>query len=99
MTVVGDEWEVTPQLDSAGQLASALVGAADCFGGLLINGEHGCITAVGWPQANGPARPTLAWQMALTRLGADREPWQWPISPRSRRCWRQNNPLPCSQSA
>jgi hypothetical protein len=47
MTVVGDEWEVAPQLDSAGQLAAALVGAADCFGGLLINGEHGCITAVG----------------------------------------------------
>jgi hypothetical protein len=39
--VVIDERVMSPQLDCAGQLAPAFIGASDRFSRLFVNGKHG----------------------------------------------------------
>ena len=68
MSIVGQQREVSSQLDNAGQLAAVIDGAADRFGGGFIDREHALILST--PTAT----DTLRRAKAGSALGAARTP-------------------------
>src|SRR4051794_28447084 len=60
LRVVADQWEVSPELDDAGQLATFMVGAADRFGGGFVDGKHTVQPGDGRGGGQGPPRPPVA---------------------------------------